>query len=61
MNKQRRAKIERALDILKDVLDEEQDVFDNMPENLQGSDRGIESEEAIDTLDEVIGELEELV
>ena len=54
MNKERRAKInniikklDAMLNDLKEVLFEEEMVFDNMPENLQGSIRGEESEEAI--------------
>ena len=34
------------------IQSEEEDAFDSMPENLQGSMRGINSEEAIDYLSE---------
>ena len=42
------------------VLDEEQEAYDNMPENLQYSDRGCISEECIDALEEAVSSLEEL-
>lgn len=57
MNKQRRKEIrniiieiERLQSKLESVQTEEEIAFDNMPENLQGSMRGEESEEAIETL-----------
>ena len=66
MNQDRRKKIqsglallENAKTILQNVLDGEQYAFDNMPENLQGSMRGMESEEAIDLISEAIEKLEE--
>lgn len=74
MNKERRIKIlnvikeiEQIKDKLQKVLNEEETVFDNMPENLQCSMRGEESEEsidymndAIDALDNAIEQLEEI-
>lgn len=68
MNKQRKQKIkevrqqiETCKNDLQIILDEEQDYFDNMPENLQGSMRGSDSEDAIDTLENCIEELEEVI
>lgn len=68
MNKQRRQKIrdvrkgiENCKDNLQKILDEEQDYFDNMPENLQGSMRGSESEDAIDTMENCIEDLENII
>lgn len=68
MNKQRREKIrevrsqiESCKDKLQIILDEEQDYFDNMPENLQGSVRGSDSEDAIDTMESCIDELDEVI
>lgn len=68
MNKQRRneiSKIVSELEILKsrlnDVLSEEQNVFDNMPENLQYSMRGEESQEAIDNIEEAVSDIEEAI
>ena len=74
MNKERRAKIAKIIsdlesikERLQDVLDDEQNVFDNMPENLQCSMRGEESEtaiecmnEAVDALDNAVEQLEEI-
>lgn len=68
MNKQRRGRIQKikyTLRSIKDelnvVLDEEQLVFDNIPENLQCSIKGAESEEAIDILDECLEDLEKII
>ena len=38
--------------LLEQVYDDESEAFDNMPESLQESDRGIEMEEGIGTLAE---------
>lgn len=66
MNKARR---KRLVDIktkfgelsedLQAVLDEEQEAFDNTPENLQESERGNASSEAIDNIQLVLDSLEE--
>lgn len=68
MNKQRRQKIrdvrkeiENCKENLQKILDEEQDYFDNMPENLQGSMRGSDSEDAIDAMESCIEDLENIV
>lgn len=73
MNKARRKKIQKAIDmlemgdgigqvlaILEDVLYDEEDAYDNIPENLQGSWRAMESEEAIDALNDAIDLLTDL-
>ena len=73
MNKARRKKIQKAidmlemgngvgqaLDILEEVLYAEEDAYDNIPENLQGSWRAEESEEAIDALNDAIELLTDL-
>lgn len=67
MNKARRKMIQKAIDILEtgdgvdqalaileDVLYAEEDAYDNIPENLQGSWRAMDSEEAIDALNDAI-------
>lgn len=61
MNKQRRARLSeahsllgRAVSIVERAKDEEQDSFDNLPENLQSSERGELMEEAIDELQTAI-------
>lgn len=61
MNEERRKKLEavnRLLDQCKSDLEEiqgdEQEMFDNMPENLQQGDKGQKVEEAIDCLQQAI-------
>lgn len=69
MNKVRRAKISAVINIindkvtseLEDILNDEQEAFDNMPEGLQCSERGEQSEEAIGILEDVLSSLEEIV
>ena len=56
-----RKEIENCKDSLQKVLDEEQDYFDNMPENLQGSMRGSDSEDAIDTMESCVEDLEKVI
>ena len=65
MNKERRKKVanivkdlEIVMNNLSDVLSDEEFAFDSMPENLQGSLRGAESEEAIDNMSEAIDSLQ---
>ena len=71
MNNKRRKEISKIVstlegvrDRLSEVVDEEQCAFDNMPESLQGSDRGCDSEVSIgylsDALDSVQSALEYL-
>ena len=59
MNKQRRADIEQAKSLLEGARDEEQEYYDNMPENLQASDKGEAAENAVSNLDEAISAIEE--
>lgn len=75
MNKSRRKRIASVIDTLEnitgydlieptkseigDILFEEEDAYDNMPENLQYSMRGEESSDAIDYLQEAVDSLEE--
>ena len=75
MNKQRREKIRQLktqIDLIKtdlkktsselsSILNEEQDAFDNMPEGLQGSYRGMCSEDAIDSMEEASEKLDEVI
>ena len=42
------------------ILNEEQDAFDNMPEGLQSSYRGMCSEDAIDNMEEASEKLDEV-
>ena len=68
MNKQRRKKINDNINILgsiksnlESILSDEEYSFENMPENLQGSIRGEESENAIDLLYEAINNLDDIM
>lgn len=61
MNQKRRDKLkeavsllERAYNIVADIAEEESDALDNMPENLQSSDRYEKMESAIDELEEAL-------
>ena len=46
---------------LSSLLSEEQDAFDNMPEGLQSSYRGMCSEDAIDNMEEASEKLDEVI
>lgn len=75
MNKQRKEKIrqlkarfqniqtelKQASSELFFILNEEQDAFDNMPEGLQSSYRGMCSEDAIDSMEEASEKLDEVI
>ena len=65
MNKERRKRITDAIkrieSLVQDILDDEIDAYDNIPENLQESDRAIESEEAQENLEAAIDALEEAI
>lgn len=68
MNKDRRnrilkiiSEIEQVKEKLQEILHEEEMVFDNMPENLQCSMRGEESEESIDYMNEAVDSLDSAI
>jgi hypothetical protein len=68
MNKTRRQqlavwsrKAEALKDELDDIMRDEQDYYDNIPENLQYSQRAEDSENAIGQMEEAIGQLEEVI
>lgn len=68
MNKERRTQIKKLTNELEGVKTKlkyisrkEEGILDNTPENLQGTDRYSESENAIDVLDDVIGDLESAI
>jgi alcohol dehydrogenase YqhD (iron-dependent ADH family) len=46
---------------IENVKDEEQEYFDNMPENLQVSDRGVSAESAVDALEQAHDALYDLL
>lgn len=65
MNNERRKEIAKAITniegVIQDILSDEEYAYDNMPENLQWSERGIASEEAQNSLSAAIDALEEAV
>lgn len=68
MNNKRRKEISKISSILEDVkfrlsvvVDEEQEAFDNMPESLQGSERGCESEEALDSMNDALDSIDSAI
>jgi hypothetical protein len=72
MNKERRKKIERAIALLQEIAprwdevksiaeetgNEEREYYDNMAENLQGSDKGQQADNAATQLEEVANEID---
>jgi hypothetical protein len=68
MNKERRQQLSRWIrDIelkkteLERILSDEENYFDMMPENLQGSTNGMNSEEAIDKINDAVACIEEAI
>lgn len=51
-------KLDEAKSMVESALDEEQECFDNMPESLQESERGERLQEAVETLERVIGDID---
>lgn len=47
-------------DDLETIRDEEQEYFDNMPESFQNADRGQLAQQAVNSLDEAIGLLDDI-
>ena len=52
--------LETVKEALQDVLNEEQEAYDNLPEGLQELDRGQQMQEYIDALEGVVDSLGEL-
>lgn len=68
MNKIRRTKLSKLQEqidelrmALEDILEEEQEAFDNMPESIQYSEKGELMEEGISALEDAVSNLEEAV
>lgn len=68
MNKYRRKeiceiikKLEKLKEEIEMVFYEEQDYYDNMPENLQGSERGEIAENAISELEEALDNIDNAI
>ncbi len=65
MNKERRARLAEvddllmeAVDDITEIVEDEQEAFDNLPEGLQCSSRGEAMEEAIDEMNSIINDIE---
>lgn len=50
--------VEAARSAIADLRDEEQDYYDNMPESLQGGEKGDRAQEAINALEAAHDELD---
>lgn len=68
MNKTRRQQLKKWLkeiEVIKGELEsicsDEEEAFDNMPEGVQGSANGMNSEEAIDKMNDAVAAIEEAV
>ncbi len=54
------ATLQTCINLLEDIKSDEEDAYDNMPESLQCSARGIASEESIERLEEALEYLNEI-
>ena len=65
MNKARRKAIQDAVRkieyLVQNILDDEQEAYDNMPESLQESENGLNSMDAQESLEAAIDALEEAI
>lgn len=67
MNKVRRKELQELYDIISEAKDrlemlhDEEEYKDNMPENLQSSERYEKAEAAVDALDSAVSSLEEVL
>ena len=68
MNKERKGRfndvissLEEAKGEVEDILNEEQDSYDSLPDGLQMSSRGEKMEDCINKIDEVVGFVEEKI
>ena len=61
MNKGQRERLRKILDELGELQEEEQDKYDNMPENLEDSERAEKFQENADGIEEAIDLLKNIV
>ena len=54
-------RFEELKSALEDILGDEEEYRDNIPENLQGSERYEKAEEACDNLDDAVSTLEDVI
>ncbi len=55
------AAIEEVKSDLENIYDEEQEAFENIPENLEGSERYEAAENAVDNLDSAFSDLDDVL
>ena len=55
------AQLEEVKDALENLKGEEEEYLENMPESIQGSERGERAGEAIDNMDTALGALDEAI
>ena len=51
---------DEILEDLQQVIDDEQESYDNLPESIQYSERGEQMQEYIDTMNDVLSEIESI-
>ena len=61
MNNQRRRRLQKALDIIQEVRDEEEEAMENLPDNLRDGERGDRMQETIDELEDAHATIERVV
>lgn len=68
LNSSRRGEISRVIDKLEDIKqevayirDDEQESLDNMPENLESSERYASMEQAVDNLEDAVSGIEDAI
>ncbi len=60
MNKQRRKKLEQAIEIITDAMMEEEEALNNLPEGIRESENADKMEENIGYMDSAKEELEQI-
>jgi len=61
MNQARRREIEVVISQLDDIITNEQEAYDNMPESIQESEKGETMEAGLDSLQEAVETLGEVL
>lgn len=61
MNKERRAKLEKIHEKLEVLVEEEQEAYDNLPDNIKYSECGETFESNIQSMETAIEEIESIV
>ncbi len=61
MNEARRKRLRAIHTALEEILDEEQEAYDNMPESIQYTEQGEKMENYINAIEEAASNIEEVV